>query len=198
MLAATRLIQLIGATGDLVVGRLAHESLDLVRNALKQNVLVQKNGVNKFMWIKMPPTLVSGKFYIGWIAPPTATHLGLDKNNNTQSKIFQNLNGFWEPNTVVTGSLMIRPVFGAGDVVTDIEDFHSPVTLYPNPNNGRFHFDKESRIVAIHDLTGREISFTTTLGDDDQLVSLQQPAPGIYIVRSTRKGKINTQKIVVY
>ena len=99
---------------------------------------------------------------------------------------------------VVTGSLMIRPIFGSGDVVTGVEENNKPVTLFPNPNSGNFHFDKASRVVAIHDLTGREISFTTSLGDDDQLVSLQHPAPGIYMVRSSRSGKINTQKIIVY
>lgn len=167
--------------------------------ASRYNITLQKNGTNEFMDIFFAPAiLVSNKFYVGWEEPANRVHIGLDKNHDTGDKIFVNTKGFWVQNDIVTGSLMIRPIFGGGDIVTSIENPDDPITLYPNPNNGSFHVDTESRIVAIHDLTGREISFTASPGDGHQLVAIKNPASGIYIVRSVRNGKINSQKIVVY
>ena len=93
---------------------------------------------------------------------------------------------------------MIRPIFGSGDIVTGIEQPDERIAVYPNPNNGNFYFDKDSRIVAIHDLIGREVSFTTKINDENQQVSINQPLSGVYLVRSMRNGKIRTQKFVVY
>ena len=38
--------------------------------------------------------------------------VGLDKNTNSSNKIFYKVDGKWNQNTVINGSLIIRPVFG--------------------------------------------------------------------------------------
>ena len=102
---------------------------------------VQRKGLNTFQRIRiLEPFLVDSRFYIGWKAPVGPTlKVGLDLSNDTHDKIFVNTNGQWVQDADVSGSLMIRPVFGSGEIVTGVEADETEISVYPNPTAGEFY-----------------------------------------------------------
>ncbi len=153
----------------------------------RETVTVQRGTQNKFWRVGLSRLVgVQNRFYIGWRqATASVLAIGLDKNTDSGSKIFFNLNGAWEQNVNLTGSLMIRPVFGESDniFVGIPEKVLAPVSIYPNPTNGYFNVTGEVHKVQLFDLTGQEIQITIDDIHDGKHVQMQNQSPGIYIVR---------------
>ena len=160
---------------------------------------IAKNGLNKFKKIRLGEQfLVQGKFYIGWKAPVGGTFkVGLDTNNDSGSKLFVNTNGSWVQNTDIMGSVMIRPVFGIGDIVTGIPEEKILAQIYPNPNQGDFFVPSSFEIVQVNTVTGKSIPFTTQDQGENQQVRLGTSSPGLYVIRLLKDGKLFSSKIVV-
>ncbi len=164
---------------------------------------VQRKGANVFQRIEFLPALLidEKKFYIGWQAPPGAkVMVGLDVSNDTGDKIFVNTNGFWYLNEDVVGSLMLRPVFGSGivDASVGVEE-EELIGIYPNPSNGQFYVEGDARDLRIFSLTGESISFRTADADNRTEVSIDNPRPGVYVLRyrSGSTSLVRSQKLIV-
>ena len=160
---------------------------------------IQRKGLNKFQRIRiLEPFLVEGKFYIGWRAPVGPTlKIGLDVSNDSGDKIFVNTNGTWVQNTDIAGSLMIRPVFGSGEIVTGIEEELSGIKVYPNPSAGEFYVKGDFDQLHVTTITGLPIVFTLHGGEADHRINLQNASSGLYILRIQKGEHIHTTKIVV-
>jgi hypothetical protein len=160
---------------------------------------IRKYGLNNFQKIRFGEQfLVEKNFYIGWKGTVGGTFkVGLDTNNDSASKLFVFINGAWYPNTDFTGSLMIRPVFGKGTIVTGIEEDEVSAQIYPNPNEGSFFVPTSFRILQINNVTGQSIAFSTEEQGENQRVSLGTSAPGLYLIRLQKGNQIFSSKIVI-
>ncbi len=163
---------------------------------------VLKKGPNEFQRIEFLPALLidERKFYIGWQAPAGAkVMVGLDMSNDTGDKISVNTNGVWYRNEDVTGSLMLRPVFGSGviDASVGIEE-EELVGVFPNPNRGHFYIDGDARNLQIFSMTGENIAFRSSdAGNGRTEVSMSAYHPGVYILRYRSGNFIRSRKLIV-
>ena len=75
---------------------------------------------------------------------------------------------------------------------------YNEVSLYPNPNNGKFTIDLKTKSDVVITNTLGEIVFNQSLEIGKQNLSIQSKADGIYFVKVTDdKGLSSTKKIVV-
>jgi hypothetical protein len=171
-----------------------------------QTVPVSRTANNLFSEITFTEgVVVSDTFYIGYVetqtGAPDRIRIGLDASHNTGQHMFyrNTILHAWQQNTVVEGSLMIRPRFGEATVITDIEKPLKPVTIYPNPNKGEFYMkgvvDRIDRLQIITS-TGQPVSFAIENFDDTKKITLRA-APGLYLVRYQSGAKVYTDKIIV-
>ncbi len=153
------------------------------------------NGFNIFHTYIFPEYLVlgAGVFYVGWIQSANVNmNVGFDRNTNSRTKIFYNVNGTWI-NSSFDGSLMIRPVVGKA-LTGNIPAYKSQpadLEIYPNPpeSNGLIslilpsgYSDPEKQkylTVRIFDICGKLI-FSAPYSEKPLNVSILKN--GLYIV----------------
>lgn len=142
---------------------------------------------------------VKGTFYIGWRqTTSTVIAVGLDKNTESGDNMYYNINGTWQKNTDVKGSLMMRPVFGKNNgVVTGVEEAAVEQMAYPNPNHGVFYIAKDASNISLFDITGKPVDFILEDLGELKKLDVQHAAPGIYIIRSIQHNQVKVQKIRV-
>ncbi len=161
---------------------------------------VQAGDLGEFHRFEFIPAILidAPRFYIGWRSPIEGhAQVGLDMSNDTGDLVYVNTNGSWSQNTTVTGSLMIRPVFGSGAVGENV-GIEEPIkfAVYPNPGHGRFIVDGVADELQVLSATGQPVSFQH---DDDgrlTIIELRQP-PGLYILRYRQGSFIRTEKIIL-
>lgn len=160
---------------------------------------IRRSGLNKFDSIRFGDQfLVEDKFYIGWKAPVGGTFkVGLDTNNDSGAKLFINTNGTWAQNTDVTGSVMIRPVFGGGNIIVGIPEEKIQSQIFPNPNHGEFFIPSGFDLIHVTTVTGQAIPFYTQDEGVNQKVHLGKVSPGLYILQLQKDNAVLTSKIVV-
>jgi len=167
----------------------------------RETVTVQRGTQNNFWRVGLTRLVgVKDRFYVAWKqATASVLAIGLDKNTNSGDKIFFNLNGAWEPNVNLIGSLMIRPVFGAGEkiVVGLPEKNLSESKIYPNPSHGSFIVTGEVRKIQIYNQTGQPIEFIAEDVQEGKQVQLQSASRGIYILRLQSNAGVSAHKIMV-
>jgi hypothetical protein len=163
---------------------------------------IQRKGIDEFQRITFLPAILipSKKFFIGWREPASGDVLvGLDVNNDTGDKIWVNTNGSWFQNDRVKGSLMIRPIFGKGNIdpTTGVEEqLESRYAVYPNPSDGTFYIDGNPDKVEMMSVTGQRIEIQTEKVDDRLMASVNEPS-GLYILRTFKGRSSFTQKIII-
>ncbi|GHM98668.1 hypothetical protein WSM22_01580 [Cytophagales bacterium WSM2-2] len=169
------------------------------RTLTQQDYTVQRTENNKFVRVRLgQPVLVKNKFFIGYKQNSTATiGVGFDKNSDSGSKLFYNTVGVWQKNSDLHGNLMMRPVFGNGQVNTVTEITEERLFAYPNPNRGIFYLDGVVQNLQVVDVTGKQISFLQEGSFDRSQITLGSPSTGLYIVRYFNGLKWRTEKIMV-
>jgi hypothetical protein len=164
---------------------------------------VRRLGVNEFQYVQFIPAVLidEPRFYVGWRQPPSGRALvGLDLDNDTSEKMFINTNGSWYQNQAVNGSLMLRPVFGKGDIDDTntgvIEDLG--LSVFPNPSQGSFFIQGQFDDIKIFSVTGSGVPFSLMPGSQQTQIQLSQATPGIYVIQLVKGGRIATHKISVF
>jgi Secretion system C-terminal sorting domain len=170
----------------------------------RETVPIQRSQNNKFIYFKFNRFVpVQGSFYIGWKQNTSyAISIGLDKNTDSSNKIYFNTAGTWEQDLNTKGSLMMRPVFGKGGLVTAIDEpepgeIITEAIPYPNPNKGTFFLCEQAERVKVIDMTGKEIYFTSETTGDQQRIELNSALPGLYVVHYLLNNRMRTHKIIV-
>lgn len=167
----------------------------------RQTVQVQRGTKNKFARYKIDPAVVvKGNFYVGWKQLSSASiPVGLDKNTNNANKMFYNTTGTWTQNTLVNGSMMIRPGFGrplGTGPITGVETTRvTPV--YPNPNRGQFYLPSGAEQIRVIDLLGRDVAMEIAANDQVVSVQLNSPAHGLFVVHYLIQGRAVSDKVMV-
>jgi hypothetical protein len=196
----------VGDESDQIIHLMVFRSLETGARVTKasvytqQDLTVQRTDNNRFVRVALDTAkVIGGTFYIGYRQNSNASiGVGLDKNSDSGDKIFANLGGGWIPSGI-QGNLMIRPVFGNSSTAT------GPITAvteerffaYPNPNHGTFNFPPTTQNLSILDVAGRSVSFTQEASFESTRIVLNNPVPGIYMVRYFQGAKWQTEKIMV-
>ncbi|MCX8491842.1 MAG: hypothetical protein ORN54_12315 [Cyclobacteriaceae bacterium] len=159
-----------------------------------------RNDKTIFKRIDIPGgVVVKNTFYLGWkLTSPAEIPIGLDANNDSGEKIFVNSSGSWIQNKTKTlkGSLMIRPIFGKPkDLTTNVTESAS-VKPFPNPTQQRFFLPSEAKEIQLYTVTGSSVSFEQTDGFDKKEITINNPLPGLYLVRYFNQIW-HTEKIMV-
>jgi hypothetical protein len=166
--------------------------------ASSNSYLVQRKEVNEFSRIVIPPVVVQDTFYIGWTEPGSELiKVGLDFSNDAGDKIYVKVGSTWSQNADVQGALMIRPVFGSGDIVAGLPEEHNLVTWYPNPNNGSFFVRGKYDHLEIVSSTGQSVSWQSEDSGGDKKITMQSPVPGLYLMQILRGNTRKTGKLIV-
>lgn len=167
---------------------------------LEQIIVVERRTQNQFARYQLTrPVLVSSSFYVGWKQITNASiPVGLDKNTDNGEKIYYSVNGDWTQNTLVQGSLMVRPGFGFGEgvVVTGLEKGSPPPILFPNPSRGVCNLRGVADRVEAFDVTGRPVEARWETNGIDTTVTFVN-ATGVVVVRFSVGGQLYTQKHLV-
>ena len=166
-----------------------------------ETVKVQRSSHNNFWRFKLSRFIgVKDQFYIGWKQSASSVlAIGLDKNTNSGDKIFFNLNGAWEPNVNLTGSLMIRPIFGkfTGTITGLEEEQIVAPAFFPNPSDGHFTITGEVERIEIYTITGQQIDFTASNSNQGKEIHINNPASGIYLLRLHSAQGITVHRLMV-
>jgi hypothetical protein len=183
-----------------ILRELSNNPADII---YQQSFPIQRNTGNKFWRIPLidQPAWVLGKFFIGWKQNSSAIiAVGLDKNSDSGSKIFANLNGTWQQNQTLKGNLMIRPVFGkgngAGEVTSsrEVQNFNA----FPNPSTGVFYLPQHNVMqISVLDQAGRAIETMIEPEADRTRIALTNPIPGIYFLKLLHQDQWIVQKILI-
>lgn len=169
-----------------------------------QSIPIIQSANSKFVFFKLNEgVLVKDTFFIGYRETITGgssrIRIGLDASHDTGHHMFYRPNELsaWRVNDGITGSFMIRPRFGKGEVITGIEEFQKPVVVYPNPTRGEFFMKGRVDQLQILSATGQSVRYTSEVFDHQQKVILHNPTTGIYILRYRSGTKLFTEKILV-
>jgi hypothetical protein len=168
---------------------------------LEQLIVVERKTKNRFARYPLFKAIpVSGSFYVGWKQiNNVSVPVGLDKNTDNGQRIYYNISGDWIQNTLVKGSIMVRPGFGKGDgsVVTGLEKPPAVPILFPNPSRGTCTLKARADAIDVYDLTGRRADFQWETNADETTIQFAPQSNGLFLVRLIVNGRPYTQKIMV-
>jgi len=167
-----------------------------------QNVLInESSAINQFQRFSFDrPVLLNGEFFIGYREEnDEPISIGFDKNSNSADQLFYNQSGTWEPNTVLEGSVMIRPVFDEARVTVSNKKAINKkwnIKAYPNPNRGLLKFTDRWDEVKIYDLQGRlQLQFENDENLNEIDISLLKN--DLYLVKIRKGNQITALKIML-
>ena len=172
-----------------------NEDINLVgyKNIDQEKLFDQKENIdsnNKIITFKLKnPLIVEDTFYIGFKQnSDTFLPVGLDKNNESNDKIFFKVDGRWNQNKVINGSLIIRPIFAKTDgLITKVDKSEKKIIVYPNPSGGSVYFDQKIDKLFLVDLNGKVVSKVYKNIDN---VNLNHLVEGTYFIIINVNSKI--------
>ncbi|MDH4059001.1 MAG: T9SS type A sorting domain-containing protein, partial [Cyclobacteriaceae bacterium] len=166
---------------------------------MEELVPVQRKSNNEFILRAfVQSVIVQDTFFIGWRQPLSGrVQIGLDAQNNSGDQLFVNVTGNWVENYAISGSVMIRPRFGTGDVVTSIEERYSEIEVFPNPNTGEFIIKGELNHIEIISSTGQPVQFQKEEFEQEKRIRITNPTQGLFILRYQSGNNFFAKKIVI-
>lgn len=164
----------------------------------EQAIIQRPPGLNEFVRYQLlRPVAVADTIFIGYRQNNNgALGLGLDRNTLTTERMYFNLDALWENNTLVQGSLMMRPVFAQFDdtIVSNEDDLFSSPRIYPNPGTGQFNIPSGYRNWTVRDLQGRII---LTGDGSDKRLDISGETAGMYLFSGEFNGRQVHQKLIL-
>jgi Secretion system C-terminal sorting domain len=169
-----------------------------------QTIPVTRSANNLFSEVDFSEgVIVQDTFYIGYqetvTGKPDRIRVGLDASHNTGEQMYYRNTVYhpWIQNTELKGCLMIRPRFGEATVITGEENSVERLAIFPNPNHGQFYVKGRTDDIQIFSLTGQSVGFSSENTDGGKKVALQNPNPGVYVIRYRNGSNIRIGKILV-
>ena len=179
-----------------------NEDINLVgyKNIDQEKLFDQKENIdsnNKIITFKLKnPLIVEDTFYIGFKQnSDTFLPVGLDKNNESNDKIFFKVDGRWNQNKVINGSLIIRPIFAKTDgLITKVDKSEKKIIVYPNPSGGSVYFDQKIDKLFLVDLNGKVVSKVYKNIDN---INLNHLVEGTYYIIINVNSKTTINKLII-
>lgn len=172
------------------------------RVLLRQNVaFINPTSRDQFRRIPLSrPIQVQGTFFVGIeqlindLMP-----VGYDLNTTNGDQIFFNVGVRWQKNDLLTGSLMIRPVYRRSNVTGTAEDARAlSWRAFPNPAREALEVQgQELRLACLYDLQGIEVRRVPADTPEGLRMDLKGLAAGIYLLRVVNTYGAATQKIII-
>lgn len=161
------------------------------------------NELNGYRYYSLDTAVYIGEnqtFYIGWVKTTNdMLNCGLDTDNDAHKHIFFNVSGFWE-NSIVSGALMIRPVFGyeiASDVASaPVVRRENHCSIFPNPASSEIMIDSEAAFsgVMVYDNLGRLVKESY----GESVINVEDLPQGTYFVRPYSESNVfDVQKVMI-
>jgi hypothetical protein len=157
---------------------------------------------NQFIRYKLdaPVYLNPGVFYVGFKQNTNQfLNVGVDKNTNTQTKIFYNVTGSWNASPFF-GSLMLHPVFGSASEFTGVADAEKgsgEMLVYPNPANDQLFIDgfPDTKKISftIFDLLGKVVIRNSVY---ENFIDISILECGVYFIQMNDDENISTVKFI--
>lgn len=166
----------------------------------EQTIPVRREPNSKFTSFTLnPAVIVKDTVFIGWVQGNAGlVRIGLDTSHNTGDQIYVNTNGTWVQNDLVIGSLMIRPRFGTGEIVTSLPEEKQPIVdLYPNPSSGEFYLRGDVSAIEVLSVTGQRIEIETEQVNSETLIRILTPQTGLYLVRYRAGNFMQAKKVLI-
>jgi hypothetical protein len=166
----------------------------------EQTIPVRREANSKFTAFTLnPAVIVKDTVFIGWHQGSAGlVRIGLDTSHDSGNQMYVNTTGTWMVNDLVIGSLMIRPRFGTGEIVTSLPEEPAPVVdLYPNPSIGEFYLKGEVTSIEVFSITGQRVEIQTSQADSETLVRAISAQPGLYLVRYRTGRFTQTKKVLI-
>jgi len=142
------------------------------------------------------PIIVKDTFYIGFRQFENSfLPVGLDKNTNTSDKIYYKVDNNWFQNDVISGSLMIRPVFWKSDyILTEVENkkLKKSISIFPNPSKGILNLSEKVDFLLVYSLDGKIVK---RAANTDRL-NLQELKKGLYLIQVEDNNRIERHKLI--
>ncbi|MCX2742254.1 T9SS type A sorting domain-containing protein [Mangrovivirga sp. M17] len=174
-------IYFLNDAGELIV---PYASTDLSQNQNKRTASVILPSDGSPARYKIDPVFVEDTIYVGFQKfADFGLPVGLDKNSDNGDKIFYNLDGIWQKNREVKGSIMIRPVFGKQEIITGIkspDNTSNKIKIYPNPSNGYIKLTESVNHWSIYNVKGQLILQNDEYKKEN-IIDLQNLPEGLYI-----------------
>jgi len=179
-----------------------NEDINLVgyKNIDQEKLFDQKENIdsnNKIITFKLKnPLIVEDTFYVGFKQnSDTFLPVGLDKNNESNDKIFFKVDGRWNQNKVINGSLIIRPIFAKTDgLITKVDKSEKKIIVYPNPSGGSVYFDQKIDKLFLVDLNGKVVSKVYKNIDN---INLNHLVEGTYYIIINVNSKTTINKLII-
>jgi len=148
------------------------------------------------------PLAVEGTIYVGIKQLDKRVFIGLDKNNNNQTKNFFNVGGQWH-NSSYEGSLFIRPEFGTTNPwpvsVDEVSKEELEFLVYPNPSNSVVNIDLPygNYRVSLRSILGTVVKQTET--NETLSLDISNVSAGMYLVEidDLETGKKGIKKLLI-
>ncbi|MFN3403116.1 MAG: T9SS type A sorting domain-containing protein [Cytophagaceae bacterium] len=171
----------------------------------QQGVTLQYSELNQFVKYKLSkPVIVDTVFYIGFRQQLTRLYylgFGYDTNYDNRDNIFFHNNSSWEKtDTDIPGSIMIRPIFDKGFVLSTPKEelTENKQFLFPNPTNGELNIRGTVERASLYDISGRVLQeWQLDKFEDSHQIQLHEFPAGIYFLQLVNKSNVNIQKIII-
>jgi len=130
------------------------------------------------------PLVVNGAIFVGLEQQSNAyINIGFDRSNNARDYTFYRTGNQWY-SSILSGALMMRPLFGARAVVgIDTPVSSSHLRVYPNPVDEYINIEGAESgtdcTIVIFDMQGRMLHS----GPLQSTLSVSDYAPGLYLLR---------------
>ena len=179
-----------------------NEDINLVgyKNIDQEKLFDQRENIdsnNKIITFKLKnPLIIEDTFFIGFKQnSDTFLPVGLDKNNESNDKIFFKVDGRWNQNEVINGSFIIRPIFAKTDgLITKVDKSEKKIIVYPNPSSGSVYFDQKIDKLFLVDLKGKVVSKVYKNVDN---INLNHLVEGTYYIIININSKTTINKLII-
>jgi len=165
----------------------------------KEVIIPDLGNLSEFAFFPIDTTVrVTGDFYVGFTQfTNNFIYVGLDKTTDTGEEVFFNVNGTWEQNTTVMGSLMIRPHLSTISPYVPGEETEEEVRIYPNPVLNQLTVEGLVDEVRVFDFQGREINVPIDSVENGKVLTFVNQHKGIYLIRYMYLNKMKSVRILV-
>ncbi len=169
----------------------------------EQNISITHSGNNALPFVLLSEgVIVKDTFFVGYREPSQGhVRIGLDKSNDTGNRFYYKINetSAWQINDRISGSLLIRPRFGTGQIqiVSGVPEEQRFGSIYPNPSSGEFYLKGTVNHIQVINLAGQSVNFTVEDFNDEKRINMTGAPSGIYVIRYRAGSNLFTEKIII-
>lgn len=139
------------------------------------------------------PVVVDGRVFVGLEQSGNDfINIGFDRSLNTAERIYQLTDSTWKQ-SILSGSLMLRPCFGAAAAV-GMGNVETPqVNVFPNPADESLYVEGNVAGASLYDMYGRCVARMVGNTMDTRTI-----APGLYLLWIlSDDGRTTAKKIII-